>query len=57
VPGVYLTTSQDAIDALLEIYEDATDGAVVYAERAGNRWDSSIDLGEPPVFAKTAHGP
>lgn len=46
VPGVYLTTSQDAIDALLEIYEDATDGAVVYAERAGNRWDSSIDLGE-----------
>ena len=46
VPGVYVATSQDAIDALLEAYEDATDGAVVYAERAGNRWDSSIDLGE-----------
>ncbi|REE07234.1 hypothetical protein B0G71_7717 [Paraburkholderia sp. BL27I4N3] len=46
VPGVYLTTSQDAIDALLEVYEDATDGAVVYAERAGNQWAGSIDLGE-----------
>lgn len=46
IPGVYITTSQDAIDALLEAYEDATDGALVYAERAGNRWDGSIDLGE-----------
>lgn len=46
VPGVYLTNSQDAIDALLEVYEDATDGAVVYAERAGNQWAGSIDLGE-----------
>ncbi|MEM5460211.1 hypothetical protein VSR69_36005 [Paraburkholderia phytofirmans] len=46
VPGVYLTTSQDALDALLEVYEDATDGAVVYAVRAGNQWAGSIDLGE-----------
>lgn len=46
VPGVYITTSQEAIDALLEVYEDATDGAVVYAERAGSHWSSSIDLGD-----------
>jgi hypothetical protein len=45
-PGVYLTTSQDAINALLEAYEDATDGALIYAERAGSQWSSSIDLGE-----------
>ncbi|WP_174996214.1 hypothetical protein [Pandoraea iniqua] len=31
---------------MLEVYEDATDGALVYAERAGNHRDGSIDLGE-----------
>ncbi|MFM0239664.1 hypothetical protein [Paraburkholderia phytofirmans] len=46
VPGVYIATSQKAIDSLLEVYEDATDGALLYAERAGNRWEGSIDLGE-----------
>ncbi|MBP0621193.1 hypothetical protein [Cupriavidus consociatus] len=46
VPGVYITTSQKAIDALLEVYEDATDGALLYAERAGNGCASAIDLGE-----------
>jgi hypothetical protein len=45
-PGVYVTTSENAINALLERYEEATDGALVYAERAGNHWDGSIDLGE-----------
>lgn len=44
--GVYITDSQDAINALLERYEEATDGALVYAERAGNHWSGSIDLGE-----------
>lgn len=46
IPGVYVTTSQAAIDALFEVYEDATDGALLYAERAGNGWASSIDLGD-----------
>ncbi|MBJ9920651.1 MULTISPECIES: hypothetical protein [Burkholderia] len=46
VPGVYVTTSSDAIGALLEAYEDATDGALVYAESAGNGWSGSIDLGD-----------
>lgn len=46
VPGVYIATSQKAIDALLEVYEDATDGALLYAERAGNGCPSAIDLGE-----------
>ena len=32
--GVYVTTSQAAIDALVELYQEATDGAVFYAERA-----------------------
>lgn len=46
VPGVYVTTSSDAIGALLEAYEDATDGALIYAESAGNGWSGSIDLGD-----------
>jgi hypothetical protein len=45
-PGVYVTTSADAINALLVRYEEATDGGLVYAERAGNGWEGSIDLGE-----------
>lgn len=45
-PGVYITTSKTAINALLETYDEATDGELVYAEAAGNHWKSSIDLGE-----------
>ena len=45
-PGVYVTTSADAISALLLKYEEATDGELVYAERAGNHWEGAIDLGE-----------
>lgn len=45
-PGVYLTTSQAALNALIAQYEEATDGAVIYAERAGNHHDGAIDLGE-----------
>lgn len=51
VPGVYITNSQEAIDALLESYEEATDGALVYAERAGNHWEGSIDLGEGGLWS------
>lgn len=51
VPGVYVTTSQAAIDALLEVYEDATDGALIYAERAGNQWAGSIDLGDYGIWS------
>lgn len=50
-PGVYVTTSQNAINTLLKCYEEATDGALVYAERAGNHWDSSIDLGEGGLWS------
>ena len=45
-PGVYVTTSQAAIDALLRQYDDATDGELVYAEAAGSQWESAIDLGD-----------
>lgn len=45
-PGVYVTTSQDAINALLERYTEVTDGALLFAERAGSHWEGSIDLGE-----------
>ena len=45
-PGVYVTTSAQAISALLARYEEATDGGLVYAERAGSDWEGSIDLGE-----------
>jgi len=46
MPGVYVTTSSEAINALLERYEEATDGELVYAEAAGSHWDGSIDLGD-----------
>ncbi len=46
LPGVYVTTSEQAINALLARYEEATDGGLVYAERAANGWEGSIDLGE-----------
>ena len=45
-PGVYVTTSPQAISALLARYEEATDGGLVYAERAGSGWEGSIDFGE-----------
>lgn len=41
-PGVYVTTSQKAIDALLHRYDDATDGELVYAEAAGSGWEGAI---------------
>ena len=50
-PGVYVTRSQSAINALLARYEDATDGALVYAERAGSDWEGSIDLGEGGLWS------
>ncbi|WP_291518712.1 hypothetical protein [Acidovorax sp.] len=50
-PGVYITDSQEAINALLESYEEATDGALVYAERAGSHWEGSIDLGEGGLYS------
>lgn len=46
LPGVYVTNSEAAISALLARYEEATDGGLVYAERAANGWGGSIDLGE-----------
>lgn len=50
-PGVYVTTSSSAIRALLERYEEATDGGLVYAEAAGREWDGSIDLGENGLWS------
>lgn len=50
-PGVYVTTSQDAINALLVQYEEATDGGLVYAERAGSHWVGSIDLGDNGMWS------
>lgn len=46
VPGVYVTTSQAAINALVAKYEAATDGALLYAESAANGVAAAIDLGE-----------
>lgn len=50
-PGVYITTEQNHINALLQAYEDATDGALVYAERACSHWESSIDLGDDGLWS------
>jgi hypothetical protein len=51
-PGVYVTTSQEAINALLRQYEDATDGELVYAEAAASEWEGAIDLGEYGLSSK-----
>lgn len=45
-PGVYVTMEQANINALLQAYDDATDGALLYAERAGSHWAGSIDMGD-----------
>jgi hypothetical protein len=50
-PGVYITDSQEAINALLDRYEEATDGALVYAEKAASHWDGSIDLGDGGLWS------
>lgn len=50
-PGVYVTTRQEHIDALLAVYDEATDGQLVYAERAGRHWSGSIDLGEDGLWS------
>lgn len=49
--GVYLTTSQTAIDALVAQYQDASDGAVFYAERAGSHHEAAIDLGDYGIWS------
>lgn len=51
-PGIYVTTSQAAIDTLMRHYDDATDGAPLYAEKAGGLFDSSIDLGEYGLWSQ-----
>lgn len=51
-PGIYVTTSQKAIDALMRSYDMETDGAPIYAERAGDTFDSSIDLGEQGLWSQ-----
>jgi hypothetical protein len=55
MPGVYVTASQEAINALLERYEEATDGALVYAERAGNHCEGAIDLGDNGLWSAGLH--
>ncbi|CDG83112.1 glyoxalase superfamily protein [Janthinobacterium agaricidamnosum] len=49
--GVYITTTQTAIDALVERYQEATDGAVFYAERAGMEHDAAINLGDDGLWS------
>lgn len=52
IPGVYVTTLQEAIDAAIAKYEAATDGALLYAEEAGRSSDAAIDLGEHGLFSR-----
>lgn len=50
-PGVYVTTEQSHINTLLAAYDEATDGALVYAESAGSHWKTAIDLGEYGLYS------
>jgi hypothetical protein len=52
VPGLYVTTSQEAIDTAIAQYETATDGALLYAEEAGRSSDAAIDLGENGLYSR-----
>lgn len=52
VPGVYVTTSRDAVDAAIANYEAAAEGALLYAEDAGCSSDTGIDLGEHGLFSR-----
>lgn len=52
IPGVYVTTSQEAIDTAIARYEAATDGALLYAEEAGRSSEAAIDLGEYGLFSR-----
>lgn len=47
--GIYVTTSQAAIDVAIRRYDDATEGAPLYAERAGFNAEGTIDLGDDGV--------
>ncbi len=49
--GVYVTTSQAAVDALIDLYQDATDGGVFYAERAGGNHGAAINLGDDGLWS------
>lgn len=51
-PGVYLATSAVAVAALIERYQEATDGEVFFAERAAADHDAAIDLGENGLWSK-----
>jgi hypothetical protein len=48
---VYVTTSAQAISALVARYEEATDGGLIYAEAAGTSYGGSIDLGENGLWS------
>lgn len=50
-PGVYLATERSAVDALVEQYADATDGALLYTESAGSNYDGAIDLGDGGLWS------
>lgn len=52
VPGVYVTTLQEAIDAAIAKYEASTDGALLYAEEAGRSSNAAMDLGEYGLFSR-----
>lgn len=49
--GVYLTTSRSAIAALLDRYDDATDGSIVYAESVARNHHSAIYLDEGGLWS------
>lgn len=50
-PGVYVTTSENAIRALIQRYDEATDGALGYAEGAASYWDGAIRLGDHGLWS------
>lgn len=52
VPGVYITTSQEALDSAIARYEVASEGALLYAEGAGQCSEGAIELGEYGLFSR-----
>lgn len=50
-PGLYVTHEAEGLQRLLEKYDEATDGALIYTERAGQNYPGSIDLGENGLWS------
>lgn len=51
MPGLYVATSEEAVDAAIRRYQAATDSALTYTEGLGADSGSAINLGDSGLFS------